>query len=68
MRFLFSFVHRPTQDRGRALIWPKDVEHDANGRRLARAVGTEETKDRAAFDGKGYIHYGSCFAKRLGEV
>ena len=50
------------------LIPAQQVQENANGPCLARAIRTNKPADAARRNGKGYVAYRKLFAKALGKV
>ena len=65
---LFLQIQRTTVNPDRACIRFIDIQHHADGRRLAGAIGTQQPKDLARRDGKTDVDHRLCLAKSLGQV
>src|ERR1700674_6060652 len=61
-------VHRLARPAHRAAIGPEDVEHHADGRRLARAVGAEKAEDGAWLRGERTLRHGLHLTERLRNI
>ena len=55
---LLAFIHGTAEDRDLAHVRPEDIQHHADGRGLACAVGPQQSEDLAWKDLKGDVGHG----------
>ena len=65
---LLGQIKGTLKDADGARIRLKDIQHHADGRRLARTIGTEEAKDLTRLYGKRDVGHGLCLAEPLGKM